>query len=70
MVLIRLIGTEACLELHYLQPALVAQWDAHPIGDQVVTGRSPLGLATFFHGNFLSLPLADSTRAVTVVSFW
>ena len=56
-------------------PALVAQLDVLPTGDQAVVGLIPAGLATFLHedwswnifyGHFL--PLADSRRAV--VSFW
>ena len=57
-----------------LWPALVAQLDAPPTGDQEVAGSTPARSATFFHGRsamkyFLrSFPSADSRRAV--VSFW
>ena len=32
-------------------PALVAQLDAHPTGNQEVAGSTPIGSATFFHGD-------------------
>ena len=34
-------------------PALVAQLDAHPTGDQEVAGLTPAGSATFFGGNLI-----------------
>ena len=44
-------------------PALVAQLDARPTDDQEVVGFDPIRV-----GNFLSIPSADSKRAV--VGFW
>ena len=56
-------------------PALVAQLDARPTGDQEAAGSTLAGSATFFHEDWSwdifyghSLPSADSRRAI--VSFW
>ena len=58
-----------------IQPATVAQLDAHLTGDQEVAGKTPAGSATFFRGDLSwdifyghSLPSADSRRVV--VSSW
>ena len=62
-------------ELIYQMPALVAQLDARPTGDQEVVGSTPTKVGNIlswrlimkcFYGH--SLPSADSRRAV--VSFW
>ena len=57
-----------------LSPALVAQLDVRPTGDQEVAGLIPARSATFFFGDWSwyifyshSLPSADS-RAV--IGFW
>ena len=63
------------IEIYFFKPALVAQLDARPTGDQTVAGSTPAGAAAFFRGDWSgnifyghSLPSADSRRAV--VSFW
>ena len=40
----------ALLFFFFFLPALVAQLDARPTGDQEVAGLTPAGLATFFGG--------------------
>ena len=54
-----------------VEPALMAQLDARPTGNEDVAGLTPAGLATFFHGDWWwnifydhSLPSTDSRRAV------
>ena len=41
------------LKVSQLQPALVAELDAHPTGGQEVVGSTPAGSATFFRGDLI-----------------